>query len=191
MKTTRTRVAIIDIDGTIADCSHRLKHIEGEEKDWDTFYRLAHYDTPMKDHIAFIKRYLKKNKLMPVFSTGRNEKIEKDTEEFILKYKIETSSFWSRFAGCGPWEFLDYRITSRKKDDTRPASEVKRDMLHEHLRNYSVEAVFEDNFDCLKMYKDELQHYPCDMFYPVDQQPEDIPFHTAPFRCFHSGRNTE
>lgn len=29
---------VFDIDGMLADCSHRLKYIKGEKKDYDKFY---------------------------------------------------------------------------------------------------------------------------------------------------------
>lgn len=29
---------VFDIDGVLADCSHRLKYIQGEDKDYDKFY---------------------------------------------------------------------------------------------------------------------------------------------------------
>lgn len=29
---------VFDIDGVLADCSHRLKYIQGENKDYDKFY---------------------------------------------------------------------------------------------------------------------------------------------------------
>lgn len=144
LNTTRTRVAVIDIDMTIADCSHRLKHIEGEEKDWDVFYKLAHYDTPMKDHITFIKRYLKKNKLKPVFVTGRNSDIRDDTEDFLNKYG-----------------FKNYyvKLEMRHRTDREPAYIVKQDHLKNILKQYAVEAVFDDDEECLKMYQDELDKY--------------------------------
>lgn len=29
---------VFDIDGVLADCSHRLKYIQGKDKDYDKFY---------------------------------------------------------------------------------------------------------------------------------------------------------
>ena len=36
------RFIIFDIDGTLADCSHRIDHANA--KDWDTFHSLADED---------------------------------------------------------------------------------------------------------------------------------------------------
>jgi hypothetical protein len=29
---------LVDIDGTLADCTHRLHHIQKQPKDWDAFF---------------------------------------------------------------------------------------------------------------------------------------------------------
>ena len=35
---------VFDIDGTLADLSHRLKWVQGEEKNWDKFYEEVEKD---------------------------------------------------------------------------------------------------------------------------------------------------
>ena len=35
------RVAVIDIDGVLADVGHRLHHIQGRPKDWAAFFAAA------------------------------------------------------------------------------------------------------------------------------------------------------
>ena len=180
MKTTRTRVAILDVDNTIADCSHRLKHIEGKERskeDWDLFWRLAHYDSPMEDHITFIKRYLKKNKLQPVFITGRSGCIQRDTHDWIKKhFKPKQHSVPNDFGDYifGVAEY-NYGLYMRSEEDRRPASEVKRDHLHKLLDEYAVEAVFDDDGVCVEMYKKELKHYPCKIFTVRDFDGHNLP----------------
>ena len=143
-KSTRKRIAIIDVDGTIADCSHRLHHIEKDEKDWDTFYNLAHYDAPLKDNIKKIKKLLKKNGLFPFFVTGRSNAIEWDTRDFIEKYFTKGKN---------------YKLRMRKSEDRRSAADVKKEILHTLLKHYAVEMWFEDDLDCRNMYGKELKSY--------------------------------
>lgn len=51
-------LALIDIDGTIADCSHRLGHIRGGEvPDWEAFFDAMDKDTPIR-HICDLVRVL-------------------------------------------------------------------------------------------------------------------------------------
>ncbi len=37
---------VFDIDGVLADCSHRLHYIQGDNKDYESFYS---YDEVLKD----------------------------------------------------------------------------------------------------------------------------------------------
>lgn len=183
-QTTRTRIAVVDLDGTVADCSHRLHALpKGEitsEADWKLFYRLLHYDKPMKDHIQFIKRYVKQNDMRVVFVTGRNILTEKDSEEFVKKY-LKFAANWTRW-GDEP------NIRMRAKNDRRPAWKVKRDHLHDLLDNFAVQAVFEDNKECLEMYAEELLKYSYNyrIFTPT---PEKTKYkHTkSPFLLFIAG----
>lgn len=39
---------VFDLDGTLADCSHRLHLISGETKDWDAFFDACDGDLPMR-----------------------------------------------------------------------------------------------------------------------------------------------
>ena len=36
-----TGVAVLDIDGVLADVSHRLGHVQRRPKDWDAFFAAA------------------------------------------------------------------------------------------------------------------------------------------------------
>lgn len=166
---TRDRVAIIDIDATIADCNHRLRFINGEEKDWKTFYRLAHLDTPLEENIYYIKDYLKENNLSPIFSTGRSSIIQRDTRHFIeqktnlCEKPIDPNQYGVDLVG-GMVRSMP-RILDRKLEDHRPAEEVKRDNLQTLLDEYHVVAVFDDDWDCLKMYEEELQGFGVEIFH--------------------------
>jgi len=44
---------IFDIDGTLADCTHRLHFIQGETKDWEAFFAAAKYDRAINEMINF------------------------------------------------------------------------------------------------------------------------------------------
>ena len=41
------KAIIFDIDGTLANLDHRLRHILNEPKDWDSFYRDIDKDQPI------------------------------------------------------------------------------------------------------------------------------------------------
>jgi phosphoglycolate phosphatase-like HAD superfamily hydrolase len=48
------RAAIFDIDGTLADATHRLHHVTGSNRNWDAFFQEAAHDTP---HIAICELF--------------------------------------------------------------------------------------------------------------------------------------
>ena len=41
-----TKAVIFDIDGTLADCSHRLHHVTGDKRDWNKFFAEMSEDPP-------------------------------------------------------------------------------------------------------------------------------------------------
>ncbi|TFI60277.1 hypothetical protein E2493_00765 [Sphingomonas parva] len=53
------RAVIFDIDGTLADVSHRLHHLDGE-KDWNAFFKAMADDAPVEP-IARLARMLRHN----------------------------------------------------------------------------------------------------------------------------------
>lgn len=42
-------IVVVDIDGTIAKVGDRLKYLQQEKKDWDSFYEHCDEDEPIKD----------------------------------------------------------------------------------------------------------------------------------------------
>ena len=46
-----TQCFIFDIDGTIADCNHRVHHLSGRTKDWAAFNAAMTDDTPIDSTI--------------------------------------------------------------------------------------------------------------------------------------------
>ena len=45
---------IVDIDGTLADCDHRLHHLTGEKKDWKAFNAAMHLDEPKGNIVTLV-----------------------------------------------------------------------------------------------------------------------------------------
>lgn len=122
----RDKGVIIDIDGTIADCEHRLRYIEGEKKDWDTFFNLAFRDEPMKKNIKQIKKYCYQNDADPIFITGRRDSyhLRRDTDKWLKVY-------FDRNA----YSYDSKPLFMRDEEDTRPAPEVKKDKVENFIMN--------------------------------------------------------
>lgn len=75
---------IFDIDGTLADCSHRLHHIQKQPKDWDAFFAETYNDVPF-DHIVELFASIKKSHAI-IFVSGRPERTRKATETWIADH---------------------------------------------------------------------------------------------------------
>ncbi len=77
------RTVIFDIDGTLADASHRLHHILGKNRDWDAFFA-AMGDDPPVEPICDLLTYLP-GKTAIVLCSGRPETYRTTTEEWLKK----------------------------------------------------------------------------------------------------------
>lgn len=81
---------VFDIDGVLADCSHRLKYIQGKDKDYDSFYS---YDEILKDKpilnldkILFNMQCSEGSDIDIKFISARNIKSITATAEWLEKY---------------------------------------------------------------------------------------------------------
>ena len=107
-------IVLVDIDGTIAKVGDRLKYLQQEPKDWDSFYEHCDEDEPIEDIIRVVKDlYFCGYNI--VFCTGRRESVRNKTMEWIKKYL--------NFNPCG------YRLLMRKDNDWRHDTIVKPLML--------------------------------------------------------------
>lgn len=101
---------ICDIDGTVANCSHRVQRIP----DWDAFHDGMLDDQPIK---AVIKGVLAIRNPGPVpcglfFLTGRPERYRERTTLWIMR-------------NMGLAEYDDYELLMRPDDDYSPDIEFK------------------------------------------------------------------
>jgi hypothetical protein len=89
-----TKAIIVDIDGCIADLSHRLHFIkppEGQKKDWPAFYA-AMKDDEVNWWCRTILASMIKNEVVCIFVTGRPEEYRETTEDW-LRNKAHIKNF--------------------------------------------------------------------------------------------------
>lgn len=103
-------VAVFDIDGVVADVRHRVHHVEGRWKDWDSFFETADEDPLLAVGAALVHDLAQEHDI--VWLTGRPE---------WLRY---TTRRWLEEAGL-PYESLNMR----PHHDYRPARFYKLDRL--------------------------------------------------------------
>ena len=79
----RKNLAIVDLDGTLADGTHRLHHLYPKEnRDWDKYFELCHLDTPHDDVISMVNA-LRSSGLTIIILTGRREETREPTERWL------------------------------------------------------------------------------------------------------------
>mgnify|MGYP003085444686 CR=1 FL=1 len=136
---------VFDIDGVLADCSHRLHYIQGDNKDYEKFYSDEEVlkDTPIPNlgNILFeIRNANYKGSNTDIkFLTARNIKCITATAEWLERnfgIMVEEGD-----------------ILMRPEKDWRPAHEVKEDLIKKYVGFENILFAFDDDDKINEMYK--------------------------------------
>jgi hypothetical protein len=119
-------VAIIDLDGVLADVRGRLQHIEGGHKDWDAFFAGIPDDPVLPEGRAVVDRLSSDHEL--VYLTGRPERTRPDTEAWLERHGLPRG-----------------RLIMRRDGDRRPARVTKPALLRRYAENGRTVAVVVDD----------------------------------------------
>lgn len=104
------KVVIVDMDGTLADVSHRLHHLHGPKKSWKRFFAGMDEDPPSQIVVNWVKNLSPEYEVVIV--TGRPENYRANTEEWLKRHDIQYSD-----------------IIMRRSGDRRPDYVVKKELL--------------------------------------------------------------
>jgi phosphoglycolate phosphatase-like HAD superfamily hydrolase len=131
------RCYIFDIDGTVADLSHRLHHIQKDPKDWDAFFSECHLDKPIV-HICDLARSLASS-APTLFVSGRSDQV-----------RIETD-WWLRMVGL----VFPTALYMRTAGDHRPDHLVKGELLDQILAyGWAPIMAFDDRNQVVQMWRE-------------------------------------
>ena len=137
------KYVVVDLDGTVADCTHRLHFINGETKDWKGFFEACKDDKPIASMIDMV-RALNERYYNVIFLTGRSELARNVTQEWLQANNL--------------WNYDD--LIMRPLEDYRQDSVVKLEMLNDYIRtnlNDDKEAIgfiLEDRATVVKSFRD-------------------------------------
>jgi len=106
---------IFDIDGTLADCQHRIHHIEGDQKNWRAFFAGCGDDRPIH-HMLRLVVDLQKTSTPIIFVSGRSDECRDATISWLLRQGIEVPT-------------PTFRLYMRREGDHRPDDLLKIEML--------------------------------------------------------------
>lgn len=125
---------VFDIDGTIADCTHRIHLVKGGRHDWDAFFEACGNDNPIPQLIAVLDAMVHAGHDVRLF-TGRPERTRRTTEMWLDQHLGFMAS--------------TLPIYMRKDDDHRADDIVKAEFL-EHFR---PALVFDDRQRVVDMWR--------------------------------------
>tara|TARA_B100000745_G_scaffold300430_1_gene254365 strand:+ start:25 stop:927 length:903 start_codon:yes stop_codon:yes gene_type:complete len=129
---------LFDIDGTLANVEHRLHHLHGVRKDWDSFFA-AQTDDPVIEPIAWLAKrcfdIYREHALIIV--TARPEQYRAQTQKWLEKHLIQ-----------------HHMMFMRQDGDFRPDYLVKRDILENILSSgFEPFLVIDDRPEVVDMWR--------------------------------------
>jgi phosphoglycolate phosphatase-like HAD superfamily hydrolase len=127
----RRAIAVVDIDGVLADVRHRLKYLDRRPKDWGSFFRAAPKDPPLEVGLDTVRRLAEVYEI--VYVSGRPEHCRRDTERWFSRHGLP-----------------DGELHLRPRDDRRPAKDVKLRVLRRLQRRAPVAVLVDDDASVLE-----------------------------------------
>lgn len=123
------RCYLFDIDGTLADCSHRLHLIQQTPKDWGAFFAQCGNDAPIPHIVKLAVDLAEENAV--IFVSGRSD-------------ECRTQTLWWLREHLGDW-IASSDLYMRREGDHRADDIIKIELLA-HLRADGWEPimVFDD-----------------------------------------------
>lgn len=119
-------LAVLDIDGVLADVRQRLVHVQGRPKDWDAFFAAAPDDAPLPEGLARANELAERSDV--VYLTGRPERCRRDTEAWLTEHG-----------------FPPAQVLMRPDTDRRPARRFKLDQVRVLAAGAEIDIIVDDD----------------------------------------------
>ncbi len=128
-------VAVVDIDGVVADVRHRLRHVTGSPKDWAAFFAAAPADPVLEQGRETVRRLAEVFDV--VYLSGRPEHCREDTEDWLRRHSLPD----------GP-------VHLRPHGDRRPARLLKVELLDRLAGDRTIAVLVDDDPQVLDAARD-------------------------------------
>jgi hypothetical protein len=119
-------VAVVDLDGVLADVRHRLRFVRREPKDWDRFFAAAPLDEVLPEGRAVAERLAEDHDV--VYLSGRPERCRDDTLAWLRDHALPGGD-----------------VLLRPEGDRRPARTFKLDRLRDLAAHRRIAVVVDDD----------------------------------------------
>ncbi len=140
MPTTPTAdgaIAGIDIDGVLADPTHRLHHLNQRPKNWSAFFADAHLDTALAAGLAAVNELVEAG-IRIFYVSGRPRYMASQTESWLARHDLPDGPMYLRPAR-----------------DYRPAPELKLAVYQELAQDYDIYRILDDDVRVFERLRDE------------------------------------
>lgn len=131
-------IIICDIDGTIADLTHRLHYVKGDTKDWDSFFAYVISDAFRFDVWRQVIEDAGTYNAEVVFVSGRSDTTRQATTDWLRSH-----------TGLN-----DFKLIMRQSWDKRDDTVVKREIYDKYLSRMRVVKVYDDRPKVIRMWRD-------------------------------------
>jgi hypothetical protein len=119
-------LAVIDLDGVVADVRHRLHHVAARPKDWRSFFAAAPQDPLLEEGARVVRALAEVHDI--VYLSGRPEVCRGDTLAWLAEHALPE----------GP-------VRLRPRHDHRPSRFFKVDALHALAAEQPVAVLVDDD----------------------------------------------
>ncbi|HZJ05659.1 MAG TPA: hypothetical protein VFD59_09340 [Nocardioidaceae bacterium] len=119
-------IAVIDIDGVLADVRHRVHHVATQPKDWRAFFAAAPGDTILEVGLATVHRLAEVCEI--VYLSGRPEWCRRDTLAWFKRENVPSGE-----------------LHLRPHNDRRPARIMKVEALDRLSERAEVTVLVDDD----------------------------------------------
>ncbi len=119
-------IAVVDIDGVLADAGHRQHLVSGRPKDWDGFFAAVGSDAVIAEGLALVRELATEHEV--VLLSGRPERTRADTQAWLAQHQV-------------PWS----RLVLRPDADRRAARLFKAATLRRLSPSDEVAVVIDDD----------------------------------------------
>tara|TARA_B100001758_G_C17862025_1_gene329479 strand:+ start:64 stop:501 length:438 start_codon:yes stop_codon:yes gene_type:complete len=129
------KIILCDIDGTIADNSHR-QFLLKNNNNWDKFFLEMKNDLPIYPVINKVIDEFRDGKEI-IFLTGRPSNYEKETNEWLKKYFT-----------------FEYKLVMRRENDRRNKLIVKKELFLNNFSVNEIDYVIDNDAELLHQWKE-------------------------------------
>jgi len=127
MDTAKALIAGIDIDGVLADPSHRVHYLEHTPKDWRAFFRTCNLDTVLPEGLARVNELVSAGVAI-AYVSGRPHYVQGKTVTWLQEHGFPEAPMFLRPAR-----------------DFRPAPALKREVYTRLVKEFDIHVIVDDD----------------------------------------------